>query len=237
MNKQEKWHDLSLTVSETMPVFPGDPSVRFTRFADYAKQGFMGSALNMGCHAGTHMDAPAHFVEGGDLIKQADFSRCITPAYVMAASPDEQGLITLDPSTLAELRPDEALLLATGWDCHANSADYYQRIPVFAPGSASLLIHSGIRLFGLDLPTVAEVRPASELTLTTPPTSEQVSPLAIEADQAGMHRELLNADIYLLESLAGLTSLAGRHVELIALPLKLAVAEASPVRACARILT
>ena len=53
--------DVTLPISDKLPVWPGDPSVHVTRVSDDLP---MVSGLSMSCHAGTHVDAPAHFLSG-----------------------------------------------------------------------------------------------------------------------------------------------------------------------------
>src|SRR3954471_9314854 len=55
-------YDLTRALEPGMPVYPGDPPVHFEAHADYPGAGFRVTALSLGTHAGTHLDAPSHFL-------------------------------------------------------------------------------------------------------------------------------------------------------------------------------
>lgn len=204
--------DLSLSLSQEMPVYPGDPPFSITRFMTHEKDRLQASALSMSCHAGTHMDAPRHFCPDGRTIDQLPLEWLIGPAFV-AALPWRPGqMLDLHDLDLAGRKDGDHLLLATGWDERAGRPLYYRDLPQFAPGSAALLLQWGVRLFGLDLPTVVE-------------QAEPPQPMA-------MHQRLLGAGIIIVESLANLRQLAGRRIIFQAFPLRLSGCEGSPVRAC-----
>lgn len=210
------WYDFSLPVQNGMPVYPGDPAVQIQPFLTHAANQLQASQLAMSCHAGTHLDAPRHFLPAGASVDQLALDQLCGPALIVACPWQPGRLLDLSALDLAALRSGDALLLATGWDSRAGSALYYEELPQFAPGSTALLKRLGLRLFGLDLPTVIE---ASE-----PPQS------------AAMHLGLLSAGVVIVESLAGLLPLAGRRIEFQALPLRLTGCDGSPVRACGRLL-
>ena len=207
------WIDLSLVLKPGIPVYPGDPSFELHAFLTHEQDGLQASALSMSCHSGTHLDAPRHFCANGETIDQLPIGRLIGPAYVadLAWEPDQ--LLDLTTVDLSAMLAGDMLLLATGWDSRAMTELYYRNIPVFAPGSSEWLIHQGIQVLGLDLPTVVES--------------------AEPADPAMMHRQLLGNGIIILESLAQLRPLAGQRIWLHAVPLRLAGCDGSPVRAYA----
>jgi kynurenine formamidase len=53
-------YDLTHFVETGMPTYPGDPSVAVTPHATHATDGYRVSAVSVGSHTGTHVDAPAH---------------------------------------------------------------------------------------------------------------------------------------------------------------------------------
>jgi arylformamidase len=213
-----KWIDLSLPVWTGMPVYPGDSEVAITPFATYEKDGFMGSSLSMSCHAGTHIDAPRHFIWEGPGIDNLSLDQLSGPALVIACPYKPGRMLDVAAMNYSNLRPGDALLLATGWDERASTSAYYDQIPVFAPGSSAFLLSLGIRLFGLDLPTVREAAAPGQ------PFSH-----------SAMHMELLGSGIVIVESLANLMPLSGKRIEFQAFPLRLLNCEGSPTRACARL--
>ena len=60
---------LSRPLEDRMPVYPGDPGVRIRPALTVAQDGVAVMALEIGSHAGTHVDAPCHTVPGGRTVE------------------------------------------------------------------------------------------------------------------------------------------------------------------------
>jgi arylformamidase len=60
--------DITRAISDRMAVYPGDPKVRITSVKSLKTDGYRLSEISMGLHTGTHIDAPAHFLEKGETI-------------------------------------------------------------------------------------------------------------------------------------------------------------------------
>lgn len=209
------WIDLTLPLTGQMPVYPGDPAVAVDLVLSHAADGMQLSRLTLGSHAGTHLDAPRHFIRDGASVADLPLDRLITPALVVGCPPSSDGLIHVDAKTLLQLHSGDALLLATGWEVNWEHPEYFAA-PMFAPGTSDLLTAHQIKLLGVDLPTVTELRPVP--------------------DAAAMHLDLLREGIIIVENLNGLTPLIGHRIEFIALPLRIPGCDGSPVRALARVI-
>jgi len=208
------WYDLSHPISESMPVFPGDPAVSVTRLFEHQTDGLQLCQITLGSHAGTHLDVPRHFLKDGAAVDDMPVNLFCQPAWVTAVVPGPDGLIDLSDLDLSCLQPQGALLLSTGWAEKWDQSDYFTACPVFAEGTSEILLRSGIRMFGVDLPTVSE------------PGNSRAPDL--------MHIKLLSAGIILVENLTNLSGLIGLPVEFFAFPLRIAGCDGSPVRAVAR---
>lgn len=217
----DRWMDLSLPIRDGMPVYPGDPPVSIRVASRHETHGYELRILSMGTHTGTHLDAPVHFVPGGpplsDLPPEAFLGRAfVVQTEIMPPQPDpaEWARLRLPPLPAGFSRGD-ILLLSTGWETRAGTTACFDRIPRFVPGTGRALVAAGVRILGLDLPTVREEGP----------------------DGAAMHRELLGAGILLVEGLVhleGLLRAAGTcpfHFQ--ALPLPIEGGDGCPVRALA----
>src|SRR3989344_5273793 len=62
--------DLSHPFDESMPTYPGDSLPSLKQVASIAKDGYADHALLTTMHVGTHIDAPAHMIEGGKMIHE-----------------------------------------------------------------------------------------------------------------------------------------------------------------------
>ncbi len=66
---------------ENSSVFPFDPAIQITDVYTVADDFFLVEDIDTGAHAGTHIDAPAHFIEGGRTIDQLAADEFVWPAY------------------------------------------------------------------------------------------------------------------------------------------------------------
>ena len=62
--------DLTLTISKSIPSFPGSPTPQFLSWSDLQEDGYNLELLFLSSHTGTHIDAPFHFVKNGIKIDQ-----------------------------------------------------------------------------------------------------------------------------------------------------------------------
>ena len=128
--------DLTQSLTPDLPRFPGDPEVEIEPIHEFAP--WQISALRMGTHSGTHMDAPRHrFPDGGGI---GDFGpeRLIGHGLVIDAQGfgDNEAL----PESLVDvprphLRPGMFAVIHTGWDRYWREERYF-RHPYLSPGLA-----------------------------------------------------------------------------------------------------
>ena len=70
----KKFTDVTLGISNAMPVWPGDPEVHIRAVKSILTDGFAVSEITIGSHTGTHIDAPSHFIKGGKDVDGLDLS-------------------------------------------------------------------------------------------------------------------------------------------------------------------
>ncbi|TPG21940.1 arylformamidase [Variovorax guangxiensis] len=205
---QRIW-DISPPVHEGAPVFPGDTPYR-QRWAASIGPGcpVNVSEITLSPHVGAHADAPLHYAPDGTTIGNVDLAPFLGPCRVIHA-------IACGPliewshieHALADLPP--RVLVRT-----------YQRAPVerwdgalaaYAPATIERLAGLGVLLVGID---TASIDPADSKTLDS-------------------HQVIRRMNLRVLENLV-LDDVPEGDYELIALPLKLVSADASPVRAVLR---
>jgi len=202
-------HDITLTISESLPVWPGDPPVQMSQPFSLARGDFCTvTRLDISAHTGTHVDAPAHFIPGGAGVDALDLNVLIGPAWVTAV-PDAPE-ITAETLAALSIPPGARRLLCQT----CNSARWARGETNFATDftavtadGAAWLVEHGIRLIGVDYLSVSPY----EETIPT-------------------HQILLEAGVIVLEGL-DLSAVDPGAYELICLPLKLAGADGAPARA------
>ena len=201
--------DISPPVAEGSPVFPGDTPYRQQWAAAIAPGCPVNvSTLTLSPHVGAHADAPLHYDPEGASVGALDLAPYLGPCRVIHAIA-RGPLVTWDhlAHALHDLPP--RVLVRT-----------YERAPVdrwdpqlaaFAPEAIERLADAGVTLVGID---TASIDPAESKTLDS-------------------HQVIRRRGLRVLENLV-LDEVPEGDYELIALPLKLMTADASPVRAVLR---
>jgi arylformamidase len=166
------------------------------------------SSVHTSVHAGTHVDAPFHFVPNGRTIESLPLDTFIGPARVCAVEPRRR--ITATDVAKAELQGESRVLFKTR---NSNLLKKGVYDPTFAPFSvdgADALVKLGVKLVGLDY-------------LSAAAADEQVP----------VHRAFLDHGVILLEGIDLSDVPAGRY-ELFCPPVKLAGSDGAPCRAVLR---
>jgi arylformamidase len=201
--------DISLPLSETMVVWPGDEPFHRDLASSIARGGAYNlSRLRLCAHAGTHVDAPLHFIDGGASVDALDPSVFIGPCRV-AAIRNRKAIDAADLRAL-DLAGVERLLLKTANSALHGRPDFVVDYVALTLEAARYLVTlDALRLIGVDYYSVA---PYGELY------------------SVPVHTTLLGRPIIVLEGL-NLNGVAPGDYELISLPLRIEGAEGSPVRA------
>lgn len=203
--------DLSHAIVTDMPQWPGDRQpLRVVRCSEHGPRTPECSRLEFGCHIGTHVDAPRHFLAGAGGVDDLPLDRFAGPGLVVRPGPGTPaGPLAAGLVDGLDLGGIDFVLFDTGWARHWGQPGYYEDWPWLSPELAGCLAAAGLKGVGLDTPSLDGFngRAAHDLCAA-----------------AGM----IN-----LENLANLPALPVRGFRVLALPLKLQATEASPVRAAA----
>lgn len=128
--------DLTHTIREDMPVYPGTEPPRLTTACTVSQCGYRETLLHMYSHTGTHMDAPAHMMDGAPTLDSFGPDRFVGRGYVL----DCRGLSQIPLDLLlqheAALRDTDFLLFCTGWDQYWGADAYYEGFPCLTEEAA-----------------------------------------------------------------------------------------------------
>jgi arylformamidase len=204
-----KIHDVTLTVSPDLPVWPGDPFIHLERVSKIeAGANANVSVVSMGVHSGTHVDAPCHFLPAGKGVEQLDLNVLIGPALVCELSSKTETISSLVIKNLDIPKGTQRLLFKT-----RNSACWASGVKEFQPDfvgvdldGANYLAESGIKLVGIDYLSVSPYKESR-------PT----------------HEALLNNEIVIIEGL-NLSAVEPGLYMLYCLPVKLMGSDGAPAR-------
>jgi kynurenine formamidase len=207
---------MSRIIDLTLTLKCGMRGVSFEPARVLEKDGWNASTLSLYSHCGTHMDAPIHFGVGRQTIDQLDVSQVIGPAWLVDVRPIEpRASIGVEHmSGIAEkIEPGESILICTGWSEYVGQDKYRNELPRISTDLAQWCVNTGVRMLGVEPPSVADVNNVEELTM--------------------VHKILFEGGVIVVEGLANLQSLTKHKVTFIALPLKIANGDGAPARAVA----
>ncbi|WP_436374879.1 arylformamidase [Cytobacillus sp. BC1816] len=202
------WIDISQPLTNSIAHWPGDTPFSYeTAFTKEQTGSVNIGRITTSLHTGTHVDAPFHFNDEGEKILDLDIELYIGPARVIDVSAYE----TVDSEVLNrfDLEGVARVLLRTALP--NNSEVFPNRIPELTVDMADYLGSKGVRLLGVDVPSVD----------------------AIDSKEMETHHALYRNGIHILENIM-LDEVEEGNYELIALPLPIKEGDGSPVRAVIR---
>ncbi len=211
-------YDISVPISaEVTPTYPGDPGIEIKQWAALAK----GDAANVthlsfGAHTATHIDAPAHFIEGGAKVEALPLDALIGPARVVEIPQD---VLAIDEHVLArhDFSGATRLLFKTRnsafWAAWAGN--FREDFTYIEAGAARSMVESGVRLVGMDYLSIEK----------------------FGSERFETHTTLLSRGVVIIEGL-DLSRVPAGDYELICLPLKISsgTGDGAPARAVLRTL-
>lgn len=203
-----KIHDISLTLSESIPTWSGDLSAKFERILEIEKGGVANvTAINMSAHAGTHVDAPIHFLKEGYGVEKLSLNVLIGECRVIEVNAET--VIRRADLEGVDLGSAERLLIKTKnskqWE--QGATEFIEDFVGLDDSAAKYLVETGVKLVGIDYLSIA---PLNDIVPT--------------------HQTLLKAEVIILEGI-NLTDIQPGGYTLYCLPLKIAGSDGAPARA------
>jgi arylformamidase len=196
--------DVSIPIRTRMPIWPGNAGVAMRRVEAIADGAVANvSAIDLGAHTGTHVDAPNHFLEGEPGVDTVALEPLIGDAVVVDATAVQK---TVDAAAVAALRVPagtERVLLKTRNSQLWESDEFSDDFVALDQSGARALLDLGVRLVGIDYLSIGD---------------------------PGAHRALLGARTAVVEGL-DLRAVAPGPYRLVCLPLKLVGSDGGPARA------
>ena len=204
--------DISPPVHAGAPVFPGDTPYRQQWAATIGPGCPVNvSEITLSPHVGAHADAPLHYAPDGASIGHTDLTPFLGPCRVVHAIACGPLVEWAHIAHAIDAALPPRLLVRTYARAPVDHWD--PQLTAYAPATVERLAALGVRLIGID---TASIDPADSKTLDS-------------------HQTIRRHDMRVLENLV-LDEVPEGDYELIALPLKLTTADASPVRAVLRAL-
>ena len=206
--------DLTLTVSEKIPTFPGSPKPHFIEWETIPKDGYNLELLFLSTHTGTHIDAPFHFVKNGKKIHEIAPERLVNEAVLIRIGKNSNRSISKTDIQNFEqkngkIENGSTVIFHTGWQKNLNNEFYFTENPGLSVSAAKYLVSKKINMVGIDSPSI-DLGTDSKFSV---------------------HHVLAKNNILIVENLANLNKIKSNNFHLITSPLKLKNATGSPIRA------
>jgi arylformamidase len=198
-----KWLDVSVPIYAGMVHFPDNPPIEIDTITHVERGDVCTlSALRIGTHTGTHIDAPIHFLPGGTGAEEVPLVNLVGPARVIEIK--DSDAVKAEELRVHNLGVRERLLFKTSNSerCWETSQFVHDFISI-AEDAASYLASLNTLAVGIDY-----------LSAGSPET----------------HRALLNAGVVIIEGL-NLKGISQGRYELLCLPLKILGGDGAPARA------
>ena len=201
-------YDVTVPITNTMPVWPNDPAVHLLPKSHLSRDKTHTvrlTAIEMGSHTGTHIDAPYHFVEGGRRLHEIPLEQLTGKATVFQIG----GVQSIGPRELERLNWDgvDKVLFKTENSNHWQDGKFYEDFVYLEPEGAEFLVERRVELAGIDYLSVDKFR----------------------SEKHPAHFVLLPKNIVILEGL-NLSLVPEGEYTLFALPLNLQDADGAPTR-------
>lgn len=192
-----------------MPVFPGLADPTFRPIAEVERDGYAMSEYHLLNHIGTHVDAPAHQIAGGDTLDEIPLERLVTFAVTLDVSAREPGPMGVDELAphLGDVREGDIVFLFSDNGKNWGSDSYWKGWSYPDQDAARALIDLGISAIGFDGPSADPV----------------------DTETFELHRIWLGAGRMIIENATNLDRLPGRARVVVA-PLKVRDANGAPAR-------
>ena len=207
--------DLTHTIKEDMPVYPGTETPKLVAANSYERDGFKETRLEMFSHTGTHIDPPAHLFGDKKTLDAFGVEQFVGKALVIDCRDKKEG----DAITLADakrygdkLDQAEFLLFNVGWDKRWGSESYFGDYPCIDGELLDYIIRGNYKGIGFD---VIGLDPIADASLTR-------------------HNKLFsNKAIINIENLKNLGLCGDELFTFVCLPIKIENSDGAPARAIA----
>lgn len=201
-------YDLTLTLSERLPFWPGEKGFSIHPIKTIEKDGANVSYVVSGLHVGTHIDVPAHFVHKGMDTASMPIHKFIGKAKVFTFENkvclEEQDVCDLD------IEKDDIVLLNMKWNHKLLMDDSFRTDYVYVSAAAAQsLVKKEVKAVGVNYFSIAP---------------------AITEDKITSHHVLLNNGVVIIEGLM-MEGVPDGCYHFVGLPLKIEGGNGSPIRA------
>jgi arylformamidase len=201
-------YDVSVPITNVMPVWPSDPAVKLTSQPHQARdKSYVVQVTNveMGSHTGTHIDVPWHFIPDGRRLNEIPLETLVGAATVFEIT----GKRSIGKTEVQKLHLEgvERVLFKTDNSQHWSDGRFFEEFVYLEPEAAEVLVNRGVKLVGIDYLSIDKFKSEKHPT----------------------HFVLLGRNVVIIEGL-NLSGIAAGTYHMSALPLNLQDVDGAPTR-------
>ena len=234
-----EFYDLSHPWGHGVPAWPYFEDVKIERLHNMARSRVLTQKITTVMHSGTHIDAPAHVVEGTPFLHEIPLSAFFGTGVVVSIPKKKWEVVTAEDLEKAsnvgpQIRPGDIVIVNTGWHhTYADSAEYYAYSPGFYKDAGEWFAAKGVKAVGtdtqaLDHPLATSIGPHGPaehtgglLPWAVREYEEATGHKVLEdfPEWEPCHRAILSKGIYGFENVGGdLDKVTGKRVTFAAFP-------------------
>lgn len=162
-----KIYDVTIAVSESVPIYEGDPKVEIDVCLAIANGDVANvSQVCFGVHTATHVDAPNHFIEGTRKVHELDLHKLVGNCTVIEL---DENVMSIEPEHLENLGNPERVLFKTRNSQFWNEPEkgFRTDFTYISPEAAKKLVENDVKLVGIDYLSVEKFGSADFATHIT----------------------------------------------------------------------
>src|SRR6266566_4043337 len=149
-----EFYNLSHRFGYQSPNWPYFEDVKIERIHYMAKSGVLSQRITTSMHNTTHIDAPAHVIQGTPFIDEVPLPHFFGSGIVVSIPKKKWEQITYDDLEKAagkSVRPRDVVIVNTGWHkLYDDSEDYFCRAPGFVPSAGEWFVEKKVKVVGHD---------------------------------------------------------------------------------------
>lgn len=205
--------DLSHVFNITDSVCPDSDLMSWVKTHNVDRDGYNLTMVTVNSHAGTHTDAPLHFIKDGKALSEVPIERYVGPCFVADCRAKGYPNAMIMPEDVmpyeAEIKKAGRVILATGWGERFNTEQYFYEYPSVSLELCDYLMGLGVGLIGVEGPSMNN------------------------RDGVAVHQKLLGSEVLIMEGVCNTEELIGKEIIFCCAPLKFEDLDGFPVRAFA----
>jgi arylformamidase len=192
-------YDVSVPLCSITPTYPGDPSIEIISWSRLeAGDAANVSLIKLGAHTGTHVDAPAHFLEGADRVESLSLEVLIGEAQVVEVPRSTQIIDETIVRNACQSGSSRILFKTRNSDFWHGEQGFRPDFTYLDMGAASCLVEYGVKLVGIDYLSIEKFK----------------------SEDFAVHHLLLSHEVVIVEGL-DLSAVPPGRYDLFCLPLRI----------------